>query len=469
MPWPLNVSVNLGTLIAGIIAAAALGNMSRLLGIAKTHFYTGKDSISIRTKAGKLESLESLCRSVIPRCRLNPFLFNGHLQTMWTVIKSEQLVPIYYKRKVFEQHDKAYPGQFTVDFVVKPYQDADTTLPPRTTYYTKDEFQKIGSNDSRPMIIALHGLSGGSYELYLRHVLAPLVTEEGGWEACVVNSRGCANSRITTPVLFNARSTWDVRQTIRWLRETFPNRPLFAVGFSLGANILTNYLGEEGDKCILTAAVALSCPWSLDVSNMALQRSWFKRSIYSRAMGTNLKKLYSRHKDMILQNPYIEDGDVEKVRFLHEFDRVIQTKTWGYSTEQSYYRDASSTDSVFAVRIPFLAISAQDDPIVCDEAIPRQEFLQSRYGVLCTTSLGGHLSWFELGGGRWMAKATTAFFQTFARDVDLEYMAKYHPMSEDEVRPKHMQRQPLKPWWDPMRRKMHVASEMPNGSIQPVE
>lgn len=99
------------------------------------------------------------------------------------------------------------------------------------------------------MLIALHGLSGGSHELYLRHVLSPLINEQDcvtgevnqkKWEALVVNARGCANSKITTPVLFNARATWDVRQVVRWARKTFPNRPLFAVGFSLGGNILSN-------------------------------------------------------------------------------------------------------------------------------------------------------------------------------------------------------------------------------------
>jgi predicted alpha/beta-fold hydrolase len=38
------------------------------------------------------------------------------------------------------------------------------------------------------------------------------------------------------------------------------------------------------------------------------------------------------------------------------------------------------------------------------EAIPFQEFKQNPYTVLLTTSLGGHLSWFEIGGGRWHAK-----------------------------------------------------------------
>lgn len=37
--------------------------------------------------------------------------------------------------------------------------------------------------------------------------------------------------------------------------------------------------------------------------------------------------------------------------------------SWGYPTEDAYYRDASSTDSVVAIRIPFLAVQAKDDPV----------------------------------------------------------------------------------------------------------
>lgn len=71
------------------------------------------------------------------------------------------------------------------------------------------------------------------------NTVAPLL-DSGKWEACVINSRGCAKSKITTGILYNARATWDTRQTVKWLRKTFPNRPLFGIGFSLGACILTN-------------------------------------------------------------------------------------------------------------------------------------------------------------------------------------------------------------------------------------
>lgn len=38
------------------------------------------------------------------------------------------------------------------------------------------------------------------------------------------------------------------------------------------------------------------------------------------------------------------------------------------------------------------------------EALPYLEIEQTPYGVMCTTTWGGHLSWFESGGSRWFTK-----------------------------------------------------------------
>lgn len=98
----------------------------------------------------------------------------------------------------------------------------DPSPPPLTAYCRDDEILK--STDYSPTLIALHGLCGGSY-----------------WEACIVISRGCAMTKATSGILCNPRLTWDVWRTVRvLLRENFPNRPLHAAGFALGANISTN-------------------------------------------------------------------------------------------------------------------------------------------------------------------------------------------------------------------------------------
>lgn len=204
-------------------------------------------------------SLTELCRDVLPKkCRLNPFLCSGHLHTAFTSVYEED-VPVYYKRKDFRADEHNYTGTYAVDFVANPYDtksvpeelksymiDEDEPdkgrrqLPERTSYFTDAELSSMQSDtDTTPMLIILHGLSGGSHEIYVRHILKPLCYEQG-WAACVVNFRGCAKSKVSSPMLYNARATWDVRQTIRWVKEKFPQRPLFGMGFSLGANILIN-------------------------------------------------------------------------------------------------------------------------------------------------------------------------------------------------------------------------------------
>ena len=282
-------------------------DLSWLLGQAKTSLHHAADSVLLPARSGDKLSLSDICRSATPSCRLSPLLFNGHLQTFWTVAK-DQNVPIYYKRKVFEADDPDFAGTFTVDFVVDQFSSQDDSLPSRTVHLTPEESDAMASLDRRPMLVTLHGLSGGSHELYLRHVLAPLVTKDAGWEACVINSRGCSRSSISTGVLYNARATWDVRQLVLWLRLTFPNRPLFGLGFSLGANILTNvsgsgpdgrtsrlmagqYLGEEGSSCLFEAAAVCSNPWNLETGSIALQSSWLGLEVYSRTMASNMKRL----------------------------------------------------------------------------------------------------------------------------------------------------------------------------------
>lgn len=118
----------------------------------------------------------------------------------------------------------------------------------------------------------------------------------------------------------------------------------------------------------------------------------------------SLRTLVENNKAEIEQYSDLSYADLSKVNYLYEFDRAYQCPTWGYPTEDAYYRDASSVDSLLAVRIPLLALNAVDDPIAVNIGLPYNEATKNPYTVLCTTSLGGHLGWFELFGGRWHGK-----------------------------------------------------------------
>ena len=210
---------------------------SRFLGYSDITTYHNPTPVKFETYEGQTINVLKLVELVTPPCRLSSLLFNGHLQTFWTAFQTRD-VPIYYKRRIFEAEEAIYAGTFAVDFPVAPNDSNDDSLPPRTSYFEDSDTGSLAESDIKPMLVILHGLSGGSHEIYVREALQPILA--AGWEACVVNSRGCAESKVTTGVLYNARATWDLRQVVKWLRLSFPNRPLYGLGFSLGANIMVN-------------------------------------------------------------------------------------------------------------------------------------------------------------------------------------------------------------------------------------
>jgi len=140
------------------------------LGHANVTFTHSPSSLTLEKQDGSSTDLLTVCHEATPPCHLNPLLFNGHLQTMWTAMKTDG-PPLHYKRKLFEAEDPAYHGSFCVDFVTQPFQESDSSLPIRTTYFSDDEFEKLPSEDTRPMLVALHGLSGGSYEVYVNSAI----------------------------------------------------------------------------------------------------------------------------------------------------------------------------------------------------------------------------------------------------------------------------------------------------------
>ncbi|KAI5849559.1 Alpha/Beta hydrolase protein [Morchella snyderi] len=352
--------------------------------------------------------LSAFVPPLVPTFYAHPLLFNGHLQTCYTALKTTDPHTVHYARRHLTNPNDG--GHFAVDFAVPAFDPpaAATTddLPERTRHMPPDA--PLASTDTTPMLVALHGLSGGSHEVYLRAVLAPLLAGDSTWAACVVNARGCAKSTITTKQLFNARFTQDLRVTVAYLREAFPNRPLYVVGFSLGANILTNYLAEEGDKCVFKAAVVCSNPWNLELCCKNLHRTCLGQ-MYSRAMGDNLKRLFEQHVHR-LDLPAAQVAAVRAGVLMDDFDRALTSKVFGYATVGAYYRDASSVDSLLRVRVPTLIVHARDDPIACDEAAPYDEVQATPWCVMVSTAGGGHLSWFEMGGGRWFAGVVSFLF-----------------------------------------------------------
>ncbi|EPS41854.1 hypothetical protein H072_4177 [Dactylellina haptotyla CBS 200.50] len=401
-------------------------------GAATQTYYHHPSPVLLRPighEADVAESLVSVAKSAIPPFHPHPLLRSGHLQTCAVLIASDK-VDIHYKRHVLEAESPDDTGSFSIDVVVPAplTPEVDSTpskkvlletdpdyIPPRTTVFTPGEFEAWGSQEeTTPIVVALHGLSGGSHETYVRLSLETLVrsTKDGGlgYDGLVVNARGCGFTKLTSNKMFNAMFTNDIRQVVKLIRRKFPKRPIMALGFSLGANILANYLGEEGASCPIHAAVLLSSPHNMDACAKIMFMTFTGRQ-YSKFMAGNLKKLFERHYDVLSTNPAIDIQGVRNSTYLYDYDSACTAPVFGFRTGGEYYRASSSVDRILDIKVPTLIINGADDPISLQNAFPRQEAEANPYVCFVTTSVGGHLGWFEWGMERWFPKPIMGFLE----------------------------------------------------------
>ncbi|TFY69288.1 hypothetical protein EVJ58_g498 [Rhodofomes roseus] len=235
---------------------------------------------------------------------------------------------------------------------------------------------------------------------------------------------------VTSTQLYSAGHTEDIRAAMYFIRKRYPEALLLGLGFSLGASVLTHYVAEEGEDCRLAAACVLACPWDLVKNSEALEGNWFHRHVYSKALGSNLQAIVKQHAaglttlpshpvaqavapTLALRSPALKTFD-------ETFTRIAggSSPPFPFPSARAYYIWASSHTVLPRVRVPFLAIAAEDDPIV--QVLPVHA---GRNGCVAfaVTKKGGHLGWFERGAngtiGRWFTRPVLEWLKAVGSDM----------------------------------------------------
>ena len=173
----------------------------------------------------------------------------------------------------------------------------------------------------------------------MQHLICRLWRQ--GVPSVVFNSRGTSDSPVTSPQFYSASYTGDTRLVAAHLRNKYPNAALIGVGWSLGANILLNYLGEEGDAAPLVAAVSLCNPFNLVVSNRHISRG-FNR-IYDLNLGKTLRNIFQKHRGQFEDANARESTGVlaemvDECRTIRDFDEQVTHKVFGWDSVDDYYQ-----------------------------------------------------------------------------------------------------------------------------------
>ncbi|XP_076886106.1 uncharacterized protein LOC143535851 [Bidens hawaiensis] len=334
-------------------------------------FGGGYVSLTFHPSSDLYRQVVSNCHLLHGRCFSTPWLSSPHLQTILLnlLVKTHNFT---YKRELLTTSDG---GTIALDWLMNS---------------NESRFKVNGVAKAVPIIILVPGLTSHSDTPYVKHVAYKMA--EYGWNVVISNHRGLAGVPLTSDCIFTPGWTEDIREVVNHLHCTHPEAPLFAIGTSIGANILVKYLGEDGVNVPIVGAASLCNPWDLLMDDKFLGRGFMQR-FYNRVLANSLKNLARMHR--VVYAHVVDWEGMEKARFVGEINKYTSRITGNFETVDAFHRSASSVYVVGNVKVPLVCINAIDDPVCTYEAIPFDECRMNKNIVLATTQHGGHIAFFE--------------------------------------------------------------------------
>jgi predicted alpha/beta-fold hydrolase len=248
-------------------------------------------------------------------------------------------------------------------------------------------------NGHGPIVIVLHGLEGSSDSPYARGILAAF--ERRGWRGVVMHFRGCSGVPNRLVRSYHSGDTGDLAYLVEVLRKREPQTPLATVGFSLGGNVLLNWLGKTGGQAPLCAAVAVSVPFVLHCAADRMQHGFSR--LYQWQLIRSMRHAVNEKRRQI--NLPIKVHDLSVLKTFRDFDEHVTAPLHGFDSAEHYYTVSSSRQYLKKIKVPTLMLHARDDPFMTEAAIPRNEEL-SETVTLELSRYGGHVG-FVAGAWPW--------------------------------------------------------------------
>jgi len=183
-----------------------------------------------------------------------------------------------------------------------------------------------GDPGAETQLVLFHGLEGGSDSHYARSIAAQAIRQ--GWRLALPHFRGCSGEPNRTRRAYHSGDT----EEIDWMLKRLGggrSGPLYAMGVSLGGNVLLKWLGERGDeaRALVRRAAAVSAPLDFAAAGDALDRG-MNRVLYVRHFLSTMKPKALAKLELF---PDLFDKEkVNAVRTFREFDNLVTAPLHGF-------------------------------------------------------------------------------------------------------------------------------------------
>ena len=242
--------------------------------------------------------------------------------------------------------------------------------------------------DGRPIVVLFHGLEGSIDSHYAKTIMQAL--HQQGWLALLMHFRGCSHRPNRLAHSYHSGETEDARYLLGWLKQTYPNSPLAAVGISLGGNMLLKLQAEYGDQSPLKAAVSVCAPVQLNLCSQRLNKGLSR--IYQRHLITRLnQKLCNKIKQFNFEELIgLSKNDIKQIKTFWQFDDRVTAPLHGFKDVHDYYARSSARQYLKDIKKPTLMIHALDDPFMQQKIVPEESELSNSI-ELELSKHGGHI------------------------------------------------------------------------------
>jgi hypothetical protein len=257
-------------------------------------------------------------------------------------------------------------------------------------------------------IVLVHGLEGGGDAGYI--VSMAWHALHAGFITHRFHMRTCGDTAHLCKTLYHAGLTSDLRTFLESLPRT---RPVFLVGFSLGANVSMKLAGELGETELIQGVCGISTP--LDLAAGVRRLGKLDNRLYERRF---LKRMRKR----LFATGRYAWKDLKSARTLYEIDDRITAPSFGFRGADHYYETQSCQNFLAQIRVPALLIQAKDDTYIPFECYGHPAIASNPHIRLLATERGGHLGFLNREGQRfWLDEAAIHFLQSVvSRQTELQ-------------------------------------------------
>ncbi|KAG5896442.1 hypothetical protein JTB14_022521 [Gonioctena quinquepunctata] len=273
------------------------------------------------------------------------------------------------------------------------------------TTVTYDVYQPIDTSFQDDISIAIcPGICNTSESIYVRTFVH--WSQYHGYRCIVLNHVGVLkNVPVTAPRIFSYGHTDDYEAMVKHIAAKYPETRIVCVGFSLGGNLITKYLGENKPKpCNVIGGISICQGYcALEGTKHLLNWQNFRR-FYLYVMTENMRNTILRHRKILLSDDVkkrysLNEHEIISAATLPELDEAYGRKMNDFATISEYYKWSSSKYYMNDIKIPMIYINSLDDPIV---PIPLLEPIKKMAMEKGNTAYievahGGHLGFYEGG------------------------------------------------------------------------